>query len=101
MRRHDPQAQEDGFALLASHAGEHVDDLIAEFGRERDDPGLRRWLLELVAAARSPTALPLLVEQLSSDDESLREWARTGLELLGTKQARHELWRAREDGRLP
>ena len=101
MRRHDPQAQEDGFALLAPHAAEHVDDLIAEFGRERDDPGLRSWLLELIAAARSPIALPVLVEQLSSDDESLRSWARTGLELLGTKQARHELWKAREYGRLP
>jgi hypothetical protein len=36
MRRHDPQQQEDGFALLQAHAAEFVDELIAEFGREDD-----------------------------------------------------------------
>jgi hypothetical protein len=50
MRRHDRQQQEDGFALLRSHAAEHLDDLIAEFGREFDH-GLRCWLLELIGHA--------------------------------------------------
>jgi hypothetical protein len=100
MRRHNPQAKEDGFRFLLPHAAEHVEELIAEFGQEREDHGLRCWLLELIGEARSPLALPVLVEQLRSDDESLRSWAQVGLERLDTKQARQELWRARANGHL-
>jgi HEAT repeats len=98
MRKHDPQIREDGFALLRLHAAEHVDQLIAEFAREQADHGLRCWLLELIGEARSPKALPALTEQLHSGDESLRWWAVRGLEQLGTKPARYELWQARANG---
>lgn len=98
MRGSDRQRMEDGFHLLLPHAAEYVEELIDEFRRERDDAGLRRWLLELIGEARSPEALPLLVEQLGSDDESLRAWAVTGLQKLDTRQARQELWRARANG---
>lgn len=98
MRRHGPQAREDGFALLLPHAAEHVDVLMAAFVAEQDDHGLRCWLLELIGEARSPKALALLVEQVHSDDESLRDWALRGLELLDTKEAREQLWRARANG---
>lgn len=101
MRRHDPQAQEDGFELLRPHAAEHLDELIAAFGNERDDHGLRCWLLELIGEARSPRALPVLVAQLYSDDESLRSLATRGLQQLDTKPARVELWKARANGLIP
>jgi hypothetical protein len=101
MRRHDPQAKEHGFHLLRPHAAEHLDELIAAFANERDDHGLRCWLLELIGEARSPRALPVLVEQLHSDDESLRSWAVTGLQQLHTKPARTELWKARANGLIP
>ncbi|SDT72797.1 hypothetical protein SAMN04515669_6747 [Jiangella sp. DSM 45060] len=97
MRRHDPQSQEDGFRLLLPHAADHVGELLQAFADEHDH-GLRCWLLELIGAARSPAALPLLVEQLHGDDTSLREWAARGLRLLDTKPAREHLWRARADG---
>lgn len=100
MRRRNPQTREDGFRLLLPHAGEHVGDLIREFNRETDDYGLRCWLLELIAEARSPEALPVLVEHLHGNDESLRFWAVRGLEQLDTKPARTELWRARASGLL-
>jgi len=93
MRKRDPQAREDGFHMLLPYASEHVEDLVAEFRAERDDHGLRYWLLELIGTARSPVALPLLVAELNSSDEALRRWARRGLELLDTKQAREALWR--------
>lgn len=98
MRRRDPQAREDGFHLLLPHASEHVDELIAEFAAERDDHGLRCWLLELIGQARSEAALLLLVEQLHGQDPSLRTWAARGLECLDTKAARQELWKARANG---
>jgi hypothetical protein len=98
MRRRDPQAREDGFHLLLPHAAEHVDELIVEFAAERDDHGLRCWLLELIGRARSEAALPLLAEQLHGQDPSLRTWAAHGLEALDTKAARHELWKARANG---
>jgi hypothetical protein len=98
MRSHDPQRREDGFRHLLLHAAEHLDQLIEQFELERDDHGLRCWLLELIGAACSPAALPVLTAQLASDDESLRHWAAVGLEKLGTQQARTLLWRARTNG---
>ncbi|ROO61184.1 HEAT repeat protein [Micromonospora sp. Llam0] len=98
MRRRDPQAREEGFHLLLQHAAEHVDELIAEFVAERDDHGLRCWLLELIGQARSAKALPILVDQMYGDDPSLRSWAVRGLESLDTKEARQELWKARANG---
>lgn len=98
MRKRDPQLKEDGFHLLLPHAAEHVGELIDEFRRERDDVGLRCWLLELLGEARSPEALPVLVEQLHGDDEALRLWAVRGLEKLDTRPARQELWQARTNG---
>lgn len=100
MRRHNPQDREDGFALLRPHAAEHLDQLIAEFNQEQADHGLRLWLLELIGAARSPQALPLLVEQLHNDNERLRSRAVSGLEKLNTKPARYELMKARANGLL-
>lgn len=94
MRRHDPQLQEHGFALLRGHAAEYIDELLAEFDREPDH-GLRCWLLELIAEARSTRALPLLTEQLHNSDPALRDWARTGLHKLDTREARKALYQTR------
>ncbi|GAA1856844.1 HEAT repeat domain-containing protein [Asanoa iriomotensis] len=91
MRRRDPQLAEDGFQRLRATAGEHVDRLIDEF-RNEPDHGIRCWLLELIAEARSPRAHDLLVGQLRGGDESLRSWAEHGLRLLDTKEARTALW---------
>ena len=96
MRRHNPQLREDGFALLRPQAAEHLDQLIEEFRTERNDYGLRCWLLELIGEARSEAALPLLTELLTDEDESFRYWARHGLELLDSKESRRALW---ADGR--
>jgi hypothetical protein len=97
MRRHDRQKQEDGYGLLRAHAAEHLDEVIAEFGREQDH-GLRCWLLELVGEARSPRAIALLVDQLHSPNESLRYWAATGLQQLDIPEARQAVHQARVDG---
>jgi hypothetical protein len=97
MRKRDPQLQEDGFHQLLPHANEHVAELISEF-RSEPDHALRCWLLELIGEARSDKALPVLIEQLNGDDESLRSWAHRGLLLLGSKPAREALWRARANG---
>jgi hypothetical protein len=98
MRSRDAQLREDGFDFLREHADTYVDELLAEFEKEQDDYGLRCWLLELVAEARSPRALPVLAGQLESGDESLQLWAIRGLEMLDTREARHELYRARSNG---
>jgi hypothetical protein len=100
MRRHDPQAAEDGYHLLLPHASEHVEELIAAFAAETTDHGLRCWLLELIAEARSPLALSVLVQQLNGDDEALRSLAVRGLTQLDSKPAREALWRARSNGQV-
>jgi HEAT repeat protein len=100
MRKADPQLREDGFQLLRDHAAEHLDELIAEFGREENDHGLRCWLLELIGEARSERAFPLLAEQLHSSDETFRSWAVLGLQDLRTKAARQALYQARSNGEI-
>ena len=81
MRRRDPQLAQDGFQRLRGMAAEHVDRLIDEFRRETDH-GVRCWLLDLIAQARSPRAHDLLTAQSHSDDDSLRDCAQQGLRLL-------------------
>lgn len=94
MRSHNPQLREDGFHRLLPNARDHLDDLIAQFERERHDHGLRCWLLELIGAARSPVALPLLRAQLDGPDPALRNWAVIGLKKLDTPESRTLLWQA-------
>lgn len=100
MRSHNPQAREDGFQLILPCADEHVEELINAFHEECIDDGLRCWLLELIGEARSPRALPTLAQHLYSGDDSLQTWAVSGLEKLGTKPARQELWKARANGAI-
>lgn len=91
MRKNDPQLQEDGFHTLLPVASDVLPQLIEEYQAESDH-GLRCWLLELIGQARSPDALPILSQELRSDNESIRDWARRGLEKLDTKEARTLLW---------
>lgn len=93
MRKRDPQLQEDGFHLLLSHAHEYTQQLMNEFAHETD-PGLRCWLLELLAEARDLDTLPLFLDYLHSDETSLKMMAIRGLKQLNTKEARRALWEA-------
>ncbi|MEW9533393.1 HEAT repeat domain-containing protein [Microbispora sp. NPDC049125] len=95
MRSSDPQKQEDGFHSLRPYVADQIAELIGEFRREHEDHGLRCWLLELIAEARSPEALPLLTEVAQYEDGPLRDRALEALTLLGTKEARQVLWRIR------
>ncbi|WP_026411463.1 HEAT repeat domain-containing protein [Actinomadura oligospora] len=97
MRAADPQRRVDGFDFLREHADAYVPELAAEFEREPDQ-GLRCWLLELLAEARSPEAMPVLTVQLANDDESLRLWAVRGLEMLDSREAHAALDAARANG---
>ncbi|MFG2085170.1 MULTISPECIES: HEAT repeat domain-containing protein [unclassified Spirillospora] len=97
MRKSDTQVREDAFDFLREHADAYVDELIAEFTAE-EDHGLRCWLLELIAEARSPKALGLFRDQLEDMDESLRFWAVRGLEMLDTREAEQTLDQARANG---
>ncbi|WP_121434263.1 HEAT repeat domain-containing protein [Actinomadura pelletieri] len=101
MRERDPQTRENAFDFLREHADAYVDDLIAEFAAEDDDHDLRCRLLELLAEARSPKALPVFGDQLESSDESLRFWAVRGLEMLDSREADQVLDEARADGWIP
>ncbi|GAA4232202.1 hypothetical protein GCM10022254_31470 [Actinomadura meridiana] len=105
MRADEPKAREDGFDFLREHADAYVDDLVTEFTAGRrdhvDDHGLRCRLLELIAEARSATALDLFRDQARSDDESLRFWAVRGLEMLDSREAEQALDEARADGWIP
>lgn len=97
MRSRDVRRRNHGFDFLREHADAYVDDLVAEFGKEPDDE-LRCWFLELICEARAPRTLPVLAAQLESEDESLQFWAVRGLEMLDTREARHELYLARSNG---
>ena len=95
MRSRDGATAEEGFHDLLDHIDEHVGDLIAEFHAElakaEPDHAMTSWMLELIGESRSERALPTLVEQLYSLDETLSRWAVRGLEKLDTREARTEL----------
>lgn len=93
MRRHDPQVREDGFHWLLPRVTEFVEPLLGEY-RHETDHGLRCWLLELLGETRDPRTLPVLLEALRLEDESLRDWAVRGLRRLGTPDARKALFDA-------
>lgn len=63
MRHRDPQLAEDGFQRLRAIAGQHVDELIREFGAEHNH-GVRCWLLALIGEARSARAFDVLATEL-------------------------------------
>jgi hypothetical protein len=93
MRKRDPQIQEDGFHALLPHARRFVGPLAAAFAVETDH-GLRCWLLELLGAARDPQLTGMFLALLDDTDESIRDWAITGLQELAPtdKEVRRELF---------
>ena len=56
---------------LQDNASPHAAELIAAFQAERDER-VRRILLGIICEAKLPEALPVFVEHLQSNDESLR-----------------------------
>jgi HEAT repeat protein len=93
MRSSNASVSEDGFWCLEEHAAEYAPQLIAAFWDE-DNAGIRGWLIELIGDAKSPAALPFLLERLSDENESIRDWAVRGLRQQDTKESRNALWRA-------
>jgi len=93
MRSSNGSVSEDGFGWLAERAAEYLPQLIAAFWDD-DNAATRPWLMELIGDANSPAALPFLLERLSDDDGSIRDWAVRGLRQLDTKESRTALWRA-------
>jgi hypothetical protein len=81
MRSKNAMIQEEGFYFLAPQASKYLDALIAAFQAEEDNH-LRAWLLELIAEAKSPQALPILIEYANSSNHALRGWAKSGLKAL-------------------
>jgi HEAT repeat protein len=100
MRSQDPALREKGFDFLREHADSYVDELITAFEQEPEQDGTetRCLLLELLAEARDPRALPVLAGRLDSTDETLRFWAVRGLEMLGTREAEQAIDHARTEG---
>lgn len=78
---------------LQDNAAQHASELIAAFQTEPNER-IRHILMGILAEARLPEALPLLVEHLHSTDEQLQHWAAEGLRLLDTPMARKALWEA-------
>jgi hypothetical protein len=78
---------------LQEHAREHGAELIDAFRAEKD-AWVRCILLMILADQKVPEALPVFIEHLQSDDESLRHWAILGLRTLDTHDSRKALWEA-------
>jgi hypothetical protein len=96
MRSRDPQAMEDGFALLRDTARQHVQELLDAYGQEADYR-TRFLLLELIGETRSAQAFEVLAAELLNDDEMFSSRAERGLRLLDTREARRLLWQHRNN----
>jgi hypothetical protein len=80
-------------AELRDHAAGHAAELVAACSAEIDER-VRGILFGVLCEAKLPEALPVFVEHLRSDDESLRYWSEQGLRALNTPDARKALWQA-------
>ena len=100
LRRRNVQGELVEFlcAELRVHAAGHATELVASCRAERDGR-VRRILFGVLCEARLPEALPVFVEHLRSDDESLRYWSEQGLRALDTPDARKALWQAGLSGK--
>jgi len=73
------------------HVADDVEETVAAFHDEPDE-WVRILLLCAVAEACCPEFMPLLQENLASQQESLSFWAEAGLKNIDTKEARTVLW---------
>ncbi len=80
---------------LQDHAAENFSELTATIGAEENER-IKILLLAALAEAGLPEVTPTLAENLHSNQESLRYWAKFGLEKIGTKEARTALWNYRQ-----
>jgi hypothetical protein len=78
---------------LQDHAATHAAELIATFQAQKSTR-VRCLLLMTFCDAKLPEAMPLFVEHLRSEEESLRHWSEEGLRALNTPEARKALWEA-------
>ena len=78
---------------LQANAAAHAAELIAAFRAEGAER-VRRILLGIICEAKLHEALPLFVEHLRSEDDSLRYWSEQGLRTLDSPEARRALWEA-------
>jgi hypothetical protein len=76
---------------LRDHAATHTAELITAFRDERDER-LKHILLGIICEAKLPDALPVFVDHLQSEDETLRQWSVAGLHALDSPEARKALW---------
>jgi HEAT repeat protein len=86
IRSSDPLTYEDGYHLLIPHVANYVPELIS-LVRGEPDPKIRGRYVELLGEARNPEALDTLAAELSNSDQNVRQWALTGLRLLGVSEA--------------
>ncbi len=78
---------------LQDNAAAHAEELIVAFQAQKNQQ-VRLLLLMTFCDAKLKEAMPLFVEHLRSDDESLRYWSEQGLRALNTPEARKVLWQA-------
>ncbi len=94
MRRRDGQSKEEGYHLLLPRALEFVTELLEEAMTERNDPGLRSWLYELLRETKSPLPIDHYKSLLASVHEEERQWAVKGLKAIDTPESRKLLFEA-------
>ena len=79
---------------LQAHAASNLSELVAAINAEEDER-VKILLLAALAESGLPEAVPVFEEYLQSVQESLRYWAKFGLEKAGTREARTALWNYR------
>ena len=78
---------------LREHAPEVLDEVTDAVDRE-DDDHVRALLVGQLAEARDPRLVGFFARLLDDPAEPVAHWAREGLRLLDTKDARRALFRA-------
>jgi len=78
--------------LWVEHASVIFDDLCTAYLHV--EPVIQGYIVEAIAAARIPIAIPFLSAQLHSPVAVVHRWAIRGLAQLNTRESRRALWDA-------
>ncbi|MFN0201047.1 MAG: HEAT repeat domain-containing protein [Bacteroidia bacterium] len=96
LYKKDKDVQETAFSNLSLIADSFITELI-EICYKETNTGVRAWLVELIAHAKSPDSLDFLSEQFYHPCESIQHWAIRGLQLLNTPQSRKVLYQLQQN----
>ena len=86
IKSNDHMTYEDGFhemiPIVLDHKNLIIDTMLSE-----NDPEIRARFIELIGLCKDPTLIPLLKNELESQDDEVINWTLTALEIIDCRES--------------